>query len=675
VKKPVYESVARLQIDPNRSSNLGLDEMLSQKLETSDTDSRILTEVQILQSDTVAMRVIDNLGLAKNGAFAGKDATRMSVTNPRAMSPGDREHLLGIFQKNLIVQNVLNTQLVEVRFRSTDPKLATDVANAVVDQYMQRNLQSRYDGTTQVSNWLSKQLEELQNKSAEAQRRLSEFQKQNNILGTDENDNIAIDRLKLLNNQLAEAESDRIVKEARYRLAVTGNPELIAAVVPSTTLQSLRTQETELKAELAQLNAKFGGGYPKVRELQAQLAQLDANIAEEVTNVGKRLEDEYLSAQKTESLLRDEFNKQKAEAFQLNDHAVQFAVLKHDVDNGQELYDTLQLKLKMAGVTAGLSSNYISVVDRAEIPHYPVRPRVALNLCIGLFGGVLSGLLLAFLIESLDDTLSSSEELESCVKVPVLCSIPMNGSANGRQVSSTDAVKSLPILLSNSNSPAAEAFRSLRSSLLLSSPDRQPRVITIVSSLPGEGKTTTSINLAISFAQRGESVLLLDADLRRSTMQAQFGLHEKSPYGISTILTQGMDDRAILKPVEAYPNLQLVSAGPHPPNPAELLGSKRMLELLEVFSSQFDRIIIDTPPVLSVSDSLALANVADAVVVVVRSEVSRKKAVLRARSLLTRANSNLVGIVFNGVNPRLEQYYYERGVYGKLANYYAVSDD
>lgn len=675
-KAPVYEGVSRLQIDPSRSSDLGLDDMLSEKLGTGDSNSRIQTEVKVLQSDTVAMRVIDTLGMAKKPAFAGALANNIKVTNPMEMSPEDREQLLSKFQKKLDVQVLSNTQIVEVRFRSTDPKLATAVANALVDQYMQRNLQSRYDGTTQVSNWLSTQMEDLQTKSAEAQHKLSEFQKQNNILGTDENDNIVIDRLKLLNEQLTEAESDRIVKEARYRLAKTGNPELIAAVIPSTTLQVLRTQDAELKAQLAQLNSKYGSGYPKLGELQSQLVKLNAAIAEEINNVGKRLEDEYLSAVKTESLIRSQFNEQKDKAYQLNEHAVQFAVLKHEVENGQELYDTLQMKLKMAGVTAGLSSSYIGVVDRAEIPYKPVQPKVPLNLMLGLFGGLFTGLVAAFVVDSLDDTLSSSEELESCIALPVLCSVPTTEFDSRSKAASIDATKSLPTLVSYPQSPAAEAFRSLRSSLLLSSPDRQPRMIAVVSSLPAEGKTTVSVNLGISFAQCGESVLLIDADLRRSTMHAQFGLPH-SYDGITTILTQGMNDRAILTPLEALPNLKMLPAGPHPPNPAELLSSKRMLEVLEAFSAQFDRIIIDTPPILSVSDSLPLANIADAVVLVVRSGVARKKAVLRARSLLERANSNLVGIVFNGVNLQLEHYYYAQGAgYGKtLKNYYRDEND
>jgi len=677
---PVYESVARLQIDPSRSSNLGLDEMINEKLGTGEGGSRIQTEVRVIESDTVAMHVIEALALAKQPAFAGKSASTATAIDPLAMSAMDRQRLVNRFHASLAVRVLPNTQIVELRFRSTDPKLATMAANSLVEQYMQRNLQTHYDGTVQVSNWLSRQMEDLQSKAAEAQEKLADFQKRNSILptGGDDSSNIVTDRLKILNEQLTQAEADRIVKEARHRLAQTGDPELIASVIPSTTIQILRSQEADLKAQLAQLNSKYGSGYPKVREIQTQIARLDSAIAAEIANVGKRLDDEYLSAAKSESLLRAQFNEQKDKAYKLNEHGVEYAVLKHDVENGRDLYDTLQLKLKMAGVTAGLSSSYISVVDRAEIPASPIEPRRRLNYFLGLFGGLITGLMLAFVVESLDDTLSSSEELEQCTLLPVLCSVPLDQSPAQKPETGKDdgVVRQAPLLLSHPRSQAAEAFRGLRTAILLSSPDRQPKVIAVVSSVASEGKTTVSVNLGVAFAQRGESVLLIDGDLRRSTMHAQFGLPH-SRFGTSTALTQGINERSIMTPVESLPNLSLMPAGPHPPNPAELLGSKRMAELLESMSTKYDRVIVDTPPVLSVADSLALANIADAVVLVVRSRVARKKAVLRVRDLLHRASSNVVGVVFNCVDLKLEHYYYyaQKSYYGKSSRHYYSDND
>ncbi|HYU46034.1 MAG TPA: polysaccharide biosynthesis tyrosine autokinase [Terriglobales bacterium] len=675
--KPVYESVMSLQIDPGRSSNLGLDDVLNERIGVEDVDTRMQTEVKLIQSDSVAARVIGAMGLAKRLEFVGKMADSMQQTELKAMSPWQREAMLETFQQALTVRIVPQTQLVEIRFRSTDPKLATDVANAVAEQYMQRNFQAHYEGAVQVSRWLAKQMEELQGKASDAQQKLADFQKNHNILGESESDNITTDRLKVLNQQVTEAEAERIVKEAKHRLAETGDPELIASTIPTPTLQLLRGQEAEMKSQLAQLNSKFGPGYPKVHELQAQLTRLESAIQAEIENVGKRLNEDYLSAAKTESLLRDQFNAQKSAAYKLNEHAVQFSVLKHEVETSQELYDTLQVKLKVAGVTAGLNSSYISVVDPAEIPATPIEPKVRANLAIGLFGGLLTGLLLAFLTESFDDTVSTSSELETFTGLPVLCSIPVNPFA-ARLKGATEAGKpgaTVPMLVNNPRSQAAEAFRGLRTSILLSTPDLQPKVIAVVSSIATEGKTTVAANLGVSFAQRGESVLLIDADLRRSALHSQFGL-PYSPAGVSTMLTQRTNGNGIVTPLESLPTLKLLPAGPHPPNPAELLGSKRMGEVLGTYSAEFDRIILDTPPILSVADALALSNLADAVVLVIRSGVARRKAVLRVRDLLQRSQANLVGIVFNCVNLKLENYYGYSQRYGKaMSHYYRGNDE
>ncbi len=676
--KPVYESMVRLQIDPSRSSNLGLEDVVNEKTAGDDVDSRMATEVKLIQSDSVAIRVINALGLAKRPDFAGPRALSTTVTDPRQMSPMDRTRILGMFEGSLSVRIVTGTQLVELRYRSTDPKLATEIVNAVADQYMQRNFQTHYEGAVQVSTWLAKQMDELQGKAIEAQQKLAEFQKQNNILGSDENDNIITDRLKYLNQQVTEAEADRIVKEARFRMSQSGDPELVGSTVTNPNLSTLRGEEAELKSQLSELNSKFGSGYPKVRETQAQLNRLEVSIQNEIKKTQERMEDEYLASQKTESMLRSQFDTQKDAAYKLNEHAVQYSVLKHEVETTRELFDTLQVKLQVAGVTAGLNSSYINVVDPAEEPAAPVAPKVQSNLAMGLFGGLLSGLLLAFTIESLDDTVSTSAELELCSGLPVLCSVPINQLERRLKDALTPADKgalTVPMLMNSPRSQAAEAFRGLRTSLLLSTPDLQPKVIAVVSSIATEGKTTVTANLGVSFAQRGESVLLIDADLRRSSLHSQFGL----PYaknGMSTLLTQRSAETGIVTPLEALPNLKLLPAGPHPPNPAELLGSKRMAELLQQFSTEYDRVLIDTPPILSVADSLALAHLADAVVLVVRSGVARKKAVMRVRDLLQRANTNLVGVVFNCVNLQLENYYRSQGTgYGKaMGHYYHAGD-
>jgi len=661
-KVPVYESVARLEIDPSRSSSMGLDDLVSEKLGSGDSDSHVATEVKVIQSDTVAMHVIESLGLVKQRAFAGKMASNARITDPSAMSPEDRQHLQDAFQAALKVQVVPHSQMVEIRFRSTDPKLAKDVTNSLIDEYMHRNFQARFEGTVQVANWMSKQMDELQSKAADSQKKLADFQKQNNILGADENDNIVTDRLKQLNQQLTDAEADRIVKEARHRLAASGNPELIASAESGTTLQVLRTQQADLRGQLAQLTSKYGSGYPKVHELQSQLSKLDVDIANEVHKVGKRLEEEYLSASKTESMLRDQFNEQKTKAYKLNENAVQYEVLKHEVETSQELHDTLQLKLKEAGVTAGLTSSYISVVDRAQVPANPVEPKKTLNLTLGLLGGLFFGLVFTFVIDSLDDTVQTSEDAERMVRLPVVGTIPLieeSGKPTAEDVENPLGPNQRgpgTINVRLPKSAFAEAIRSLRSSLLLTSIDHPPKVLVVTSADPGQGKSTVSANLAAAFAQNGSRVLLVDADLRRPMLHNLFDLRQNP--GLTSILSEASMAAGPVVPIQALPNLQVLTSGPIPPMPAELFASRRFRELIKGWAEEYDQVIIDSPPLLAVTDALILGTVADGVLLIARSGVARKKALQRVANMLRRANINISGMVLNGVNMRLEHYYY-----------------
>ena len=285
LKTPLYEGVARLQIDPSLSASLGLDG--SDKASPVDADSRLKTEVSIIQSNTVAMHVLKSLELYRNPHFADAEMIEANVKDLTNLTPAQRQTLLDKFYDSLTVKVLPSTQVVEIRFRSIDRAIANGAPNAIIDEYIQRNFEARVDTSKQVSQWLAKQMEDVKTNTANAQQKLAEFQKENNFLG-DESNNIVTDRLKQLNEELTLAEGDRIVKEGRYRLARSGNPELIASATPNTTLQALRAQEVDLQAQYAQLNAKFGSGYPKLREMQSQLIRLNSAVAAEGANDDKR---------------------------------------------------------------------------------------------------------------------------------------------------------------------------------------------------------------------------------------------------------------------------------------------------------------------------------------------------------------------------------------------------
>jgi capsular exopolysaccharide synthesis family protein len=661
LKTPAYEGVARLQVDPTRSDNLGLDD----KPVSTDLDTRVKTEVAILQSNTVALQVMQALRLFSNPQFAGAEAKPHSDISQ--LSAAERQLLLDRFTDNLIVKVLPNTQVVEIRFRSPDPALATTVANCLIDQYMQRNFRTRVDGTSQVSQWLSRQMEEIRSSTTEAQQNLAEFQRKNNFLGNDESDNIVTDRLKQLNEQLTQAEADRIVKEGRYRLAQSGDPELIATIIPGGTTQLLRSQQADLRAQYAQLSAKFGSGYPKLKELESQLAHLNASLENEGANISMRLANEFDAAMGAERMLRGNFERQKEQAYKLNEHVAQYAILKHEVESGQQLYDSLQLKLKEAGITSGLTSSYVSIVDRAQLPDKPVEPRRALDLALGLAGGLFAGLLLGLALDSTDDTVLGYEELEAAMALPELGAVPFfalaPGQRRGRRRPDLLGPAARPIAMRQPNCAGAEAYRTLCSVLLLSTVEHPPKTIVVASAMPGEGKSTVSCNLAAALAQRGRKVLLVDADLRCSSIHRHMGMSEGT--GLSTLLSATSTPHPRSQPIADLPNLHVIPAGFHPAQPAEILASAEMRRLIAEWSTQYEHIIIDTPPVLPFADALGLAAQADGVILVTRSGVSRRKALLRARDLLDRSGAHLLGFVLNAV--RRPEYYYAYPAYDQLA--------
>jgi capsular exopolysaccharide synthesis family protein len=661
-KTPMYEGVARLHIDPTRSTSLGLDADDDKDRPTStDVEGRIKTEVAIIQSDTVALQVMKSLQLYADPHFAGKYAIRAPINSLAELTPTQRRRFLERFEDNLTVKTIPATQIVEISFRSSDPVLATNVANSIIDEYLQRNLAARVQGTAQVSQWVLEQMQEIRSNTTAAQNKLAAFQKDNDMLGTDESDNIVTDRLKQLNEELTQAEADRIVKEGRYRLASPSNAELINSLVPNTSLQVLRTQEADLRTQYAQLSSKFGSGYPKLHEIQDELSQVQTAITAEGENVKTRLGNEYSAAAKSESLIRNDFEQQKAEAFKLNEHVSQYAILKHEVEAGQQLYDTLQLKLKAAGITSGLASSFVDVIDRAQVPDKPVEPRKVLDLALGLAGGLLGGVLLGLVRDSFDDTIRNSQEMEAVAALPELVSVPFLpalAKKRGPERKETgpffpSAPAFSPIAFREPDSPGIEAYRALCSAILQTNSQNSTKVLVITSATPGEGKSTVSCNLATALAQRGRKVLLVDADLRSTSIRSHLGLARSSLTAMCGAL--GVEHPRY-QPVPSLPGLNLLPAGIRPDDPTGVLDSARMQELLAAWREEYDNIIIDTPPVLLFADALVLAAQADNSILVTRSGVSRSKSVLLARDLLARSGARILGFVLNAV--RHPDYYY-----------------
>jgi capsular exopolysaccharide synthesis family protein len=413
-----------------------------------------------------------------------------------------------------------------------------------------------------------------------------------------------------------------------------------------------------------------------VQELQAQLKRLDQTIADEVNNVGQRLHDEFLAAQNSESLLRQQFESQRQEAFNLNASAVQFATLKHEVESSQELSDTLELKLKEAGLMAGLASADISIVSRGMIPARPAFPKKSLMLPLGFLVSIFAGLVFVFALESFDDSMRTSEDVELVSSIPALATIPLitrrvlRNSVRKHQAGlgglGTMAVQRPTSLL-------AESYRVLCNSLLLTAADNHPQVLVVTSSFPGEGKSVSSCNLAITLAQRGSRVLLVDTDLRRSNLLHQLGVESSTAPGLSSILTGKSASEPPMKPFPQLPKLDVIAAGPQTPWPAELLLSKKMGELLEKWRTEYDHIVLDTPPLLFFADTMPLASQADGVLLVVFAGRSRRKDMVRTLDLLSRSKAHVLGVILNGVV--LESEYANSYVtYGYSNNYGDINE-
>lgn len=658
---PLYEATSQVYIDPEGSNNLGLGTGQQNYLFDM-PEMQLQTQVQIMRSDTVALDSIDALDLYHKPPFSNIFAKKPYDGH---LTPQQRAAIIGAFQGSTKISVLPNTGLVNVSFKNQDPVVAKDTANAIVESYMQRDLRARYRGTTRISDWLGKQLTGLKQQAEANQKAFSDYVQKHNIVSTgQQGGSLVTDSLDTVNQQLSQAKADRIVKEARYKMAQTRNPELLVSVAPGTILSSLRQQQAELMVQKAQLQSKFGPQYPKVQELNQQLASVQGDIDSEITNLTKRFAEEYHTALQTEDLMQSHLDALKKAAYQENESAAQYDILKHNAESSSALYNALDLKLQESGITAGMNSNSVDVVDSATVPSAPILPQKRTDVIFGFIGGLLVGLFAAALLEYMDDTLKTSEEVEAISHLPTLAVIPHFAMKKSASAPKPGMPNLLPDLVSylTPQSLGAEGYRTLRSAVLLSAVDREPRVLLVTSSFAEEGKSTTAANLAISFAQRQEKVLLVDTDLRRGTAHVKFGLSNRR--GLSTILAKESGSEAYEHPLPDMPWLTVLTRGPIPPNPGEILASRSMEDLLEQWRTEYDRIILDSSPVLAVSDSLALATQADNVLVLVRSGVTRRKALLRTREWLRRAGARISGAVINDVDLRLENYYTYSHKYG-----------
>jgi succinoglycan biosynthesis transport protein ExoP len=689
-EKPVYQAKALIEIDKEDPSVANPQELF-QLDEVS--DAYLETQYKVLASDDLAERVIHQLGLDRQAEFLPSSlaspwrasAAPVSPSVPTADSaavpdPLVQETVLTHFQDRLDIRPIRRSRAVELRFDSQDPDLAARAVNAVVENYIQKNFEARWGAAQKASGWLSQQLQDLKAKLEKSQDDLHKYAAENGLLYlvTDkgQEESIVNQSVREIQDELTKAEADRFEKESIFRLIQSGDYASLPGVFDNKLLQDLTVRLADLQREHAQLAATFTEDYPKVKETQSQIAEIQSSLERERWRAAQKISNDYFAALRREKLVRQAFAERQAEANQIAEKSVQYGILSQEVDTNKSLYEGLLERLKEAGVTAGLKAGNIRMVDPATVPYKPIAPNFPLNLGLAAFLGLGLGVSMAFLKEHLDQTIRYSEDVFHFLGVPVLGFIPTFGALNGRkQKGIARADRDLIFGLAGSGtaqgggliedhsrhdlgihkgSAFSEAFRELRTSVILSASGRFANSILVTSAQPGEGKTTVAVNLAFSLAQLGKPVLLVDADMRRPSVQKYFP--ESGSQLSSYLAGQGAWQQMVFPtPIS---RLHVLHCGPIPENPSELLSSDRMRALIQESMATYRFVILDSPPLLNRADSRILGSMVGATILVVKGGETPRQVVQYAESQARSVGTNLIGVVLNNRDSSLNDYSY-----------------
>lgn len=667
--KPVYEASARVEID-KESQTLSPFPESNSYAEYEDSENFIETQSKILQSETLALMTIKSLDLARYPEFGG--SAKVITVHDGAITR--RPAILGAFLGRLTVKRVPNTRLIQVQFEAEDAQLAAAVVNAHLQNFEEQNFRSKYDATTQASNWLSAELEELRIKVEKSEDARIAYERQNQIWQIDEKQDITTQKLADLSKAVTDAQTDEASREALYRMAMSGNVDALPAARTNEVISGLVKRKSELDESYAEALDQYGPNYPKVLRLAAQQKEVNDNLAEARKVMVASVGIEFETAKNHVELLQEALDKQKAEANDLAEKLVQYHILQHDAESNKLLYDGLLQKLKEAGITAGLRSTNVRVVDPALAPSSPARPQKFRNIALACLVGLVGGVGLALFREYLDNTVKSPDDVETLTGLPSLAVVPaLPGlpSTQGRlsrlareaapQSASGPRVELLSYI--QPKSQISEAFRALRTSLLLSQADHPPQVILVTSALPREGKTTAAVNLAVTLAQLGDRTLLMDSDLRKPGIRRALNLTGGKEVGLSSYLAGVSTLDEVMMPHPTINNLVALTTGPVPPSPADLLSSHRMREAITDLRHRFKFVVIDSPPVMAATDAVILSALTDGVLLVVRSGETPKEAFTRTRDLLAAVKCRLLGVVLNAVDSSAPDYYYSYRYY------------
>lgn len=720
-KPDIYQAGARVQVD--LENNAALVGKTPYVFGPANDPVYFNTQLQILVSPGLMRRVVKTLDLEHNPNFFkgnsaqkrstwqtikqmggfGKDETASATTKPtdelqlrtavaEVTSQDDRaeakrlQPYVGAILAGLKVEPVKETRglyketrLIDISYTHTDPEVAAKVVNAIAETYVFNNLERKSETNTNTGTVLQKRIAELQQLIRTDEERLVNYAKNNQILTLDASQNTVVERLGALNRQLVEAEKARLDAESAYNAAKPAGAATALAEGDQQKTNESETKLADLRQKRAQLMVDATEEAPEVKELDTQIAELDRQVKEirnrKSNTILTNLETTYRQNLAREQALRKSFQQQRGETLTQNEAAINYRIIQQEIQTNKTLLDSLLQRSKENDVIMASKPNNISIIDYALAPDGPIGPNRTRTVLMAMFLSLGLGIGFALFLEYLDDTVHSTDEVERLLHLPALAVIPSAAASSRRRLLAPPGAlqkrngfnpsdNSELLMNVDGRSPLAEAYRHLRTSVLLSTAGRAPRSLLITSSLPGEGKTTTAVNTAVSLSQTGASVVIIDADMRRPRLRSIFGLSERA--GLSSILSSDMSDAEMIALVtkDDVSGLSVLTSGPIPPNPAELLGSDQMRRLMVTLQSEFNHVVVDSPPVTSFTDGVLIASIVDGVLLVVHGGKSSRHVVKRARQLLKDVGAKIFGVVLNNVNLQSHDYYYYQRYYG-----------
>jgi capsular exopolysaccharide synthesis family protein len=681
METPLYRATTTIQIDRQAQRVVDYRDATGSAEQYSDDGMFFQTQLELLRSKALAERVMEMLRLdidrpqtpvAGSAAPPPKAAAaetverddwigRITTTLRKRSEPSvkdaqvlDRESVLASLRGSMQIDPVPNSRLVRIHVTGADPALAARMANAWSEAYIKTNLERKVDASSYARTFLEQELAKAKIRLEESENSLVQYTRQKQILSVDEKSNPLTQNFTDFSAALAKAEQDRYRAEANYdevKRTLSSSKDLL----DNKALATFRENKAKLELEYQEQLRTYKPGHPKMVALQAQIDVAEARIQTESKAITSSVEitakAAFDAAKAQEDRLRARVELSKRNILEVQDQGIRFNILKRDVDTNREMYSGLLQRLKEVGVTAQVGTNNVSVVDKADVPLFPFRPDVMRGALTGLLLGLMAGLALAFVIEYMDDSIKFPDEVERFTGLPLIGVIPRVNTSKG---SPEDQATRDP------RSSLAEAYRSVRTALQFSTSKGAPRTIVVTSCTKNEGKSTTAMALAVALSQMGKRVLLVDGDMRNPTLHRMFNTDHA--VGLSNILSSDADPITVTRKTD-FPNLYLITGGPLPPNPAELLSGPSLQKLLSPGASLFDHIVIDAPPILGIADSIILCNHVDATLFVVESAKTRKAAIRNAIRRLRQAGTAPLGAILTKLGSEMTMYGYESDFY------------